>query len=162
MKESALLLLLFISKTPSGYANYRRNAWAPEMENFTPAYMKWWTYVRTFSEPNFLGCIDNQIFLHIFPRYYFVFGWFLLLIKGALFISLLFVRGPNRVIEFPCFDSKLQQARNACEPKQAKRRECLPRTVSQHNIYLRYILLQIMHGKQICNRKQTFWKNKVH
>ena len=41
------------------------------MENFTPTYMKGLTYVRTtsvyvrtiLSEPKFLGCIDNQIFL---------------------------------------------------------------------------------------------------
>ena len=40
-----------------------------EMQNFTPVYMKGWTYVRTyslqtiFSEPKFLGCIVYQIFL---------------------------------------------------------------------------------------------------
>ena len=33
-----------------------------DMRNFTPAYMKGWTYVRTiFAEPKLLGCIDNQI-----------------------------------------------------------------------------------------------------
>ena len=58
-KESALLLL-FISKSPGGYAIYRRNARVLEMPNFTAAYMKAWLYVRTiFSEPNFVGCIVN-------------------------------------------------------------------------------------------------------
>ena len=46
-KESTLLLLFFISKSPSGYAIYRRNARVPEMQNFTLAYMKGCTYVRT-------------------------------------------------------------------------------------------------------------------
>ena len=35
--------------------------------------------------------------------------------------SLLFGRRPSRVIEFACFDSKLQLARNTCERKQDKR-----------------------------------------
>ena len=40
-----------------------------EMQNFTPAYMKGFTYVRTiFPEPKFLGCIDNQIFLPMVLR----------------------------------------------------------------------------------------------
>ena len=40
-----------------------------EMQNFTPPYMKGWTYVRTysvwtiFSEPKFFGCIDLPNFL---------------------------------------------------------------------------------------------------
>ena len=63
-KELASLLLFFISKSPGDYAIYCRNARVLEMQNFTPAYMKGWTYVRTiFSEPKFLGCIDYQIFL---------------------------------------------------------------------------------------------------
>ena len=98
-------------------------------------------------------------------RYYFVFVcyFFCWSREPSLFpyylgaVQIEYGRGPNRVIKFPCFDSKLQQARNTCERKQAKRRECLPRSVSQHSIYL-----QITHGKQICNRKQTFWKNRVH
>ena len=52
---------------------------------------------------------------------------------------LLFGRRPNRVIEFACFDSKLQLARNTYKSKQAKRREYLPRAVSQNSIYLRFI-----------------------
>ena len=40
---------------------YRRNARVLEMQNFTPAYMKGWTYVRTiFSDPKFLGCIVTK------------------------------------------------------------------------------------------------------
>ena len=41
-KESAFLLLFFISKSPCGYATYRFNAWVLEMQNFTPAYSKGW------------------------------------------------------------------------------------------------------------------------
>ena len=43
-KESALLLLFIISKSPGGYAIYAR---VLEMKNFTLAYMKGWTYGRT-------------------------------------------------------------------------------------------------------------------
>ena len=39
-KESALLLFLFISKIPGGYAIYRQNARVLEMKNFTVAYMR--------------------------------------------------------------------------------------------------------------------------
>ena len=68
-KESASLLLFFISKSPGSCAIYCRNARVLEMQNFTPAYMKGWTYVRTiFSEPKFLGFIDNQIFLPMVLR----------------------------------------------------------------------------------------------
>ena len=50
------------------------------------------------------------------------------------------VKRTNTVSSFiHCFDSKLQWARNTCERKQAKRRECPPHAVSQHSIYLRYI-----------------------
>ena len=60
-KESASLLLFFISKSPGGYATYCRNARVLEMRNFTPASTKGWTYVRAysvraiFSEPKFSG-----------------------------------------------------------------------------------------------------------
>ena len=46
---------------------------------------------------------------------------------------------PNWSIEIACFDSKQQQARNRCERKQAKGSECMPRDVSRHSIYPRYI-----------------------
>ena len=49
MKDSASLLLFFISKSPGGYTIYCRNARVLEMQNFTPAYMKGWTHVRTYS-----------------------------------------------------------------------------------------------------------------
>jgi len=50
-------------------------------------------------------------------------------------IFMFFIWGhPNRVIEFPGFDSKLPQARNTYECKQAKRCECLPCAVSEHSI----------------------------
>ena len=61
--------MFFISKNPSGYAIYCRNARVIEMQNFTPPYMKGWTYVRTysvwtiFSEPKFFGCVDLPNFL---------------------------------------------------------------------------------------------------
>ena len=38
--KKELALLLFISKSPGGYAIYYRNAQVLEMQNFTPAYMK--------------------------------------------------------------------------------------------------------------------------
>ena len=57
-------------------------------------------------------------------------------LRAVLRLPPLFGRRPNRVIEFACFNSKLQQARNTCERKQAKRRECPPRGVSQHSIYI--------------------------
>ena len=57
-------LLFFISKSPGSCAIYCRNARVLEMQNFTPAYMKGWTYVRTyFSEAKFIGSIVYQIFL---------------------------------------------------------------------------------------------------
>ena len=74
MKDSASLLLFLISKSPGGCEIYRRNARVLEMQNFTPAYMKGWTYVRTYSvrtifaEPKFLGCIDCQILLPVVLR----------------------------------------------------------------------------------------------
>ena len=64
MKDSASLLLFFISKGPGGCAIYRRNARVSKMQNFTPAYLKGEKDVQPiFSEPKFLGCIDCQIFL---------------------------------------------------------------------------------------------------
>ena len=47
-KELALLIyfLFFVSKSPGGYAIYSRNGRVFEMQNFTPVYMKGWTYVR--------------------------------------------------------------------------------------------------------------------
>ena len=73
-KELASLLVFFISKSPGGHAIYCRNARVLEMQNFTPPYMKGWTYVRTysvrtiFSEPKFRGCIVYQIFLPMVLR----------------------------------------------------------------------------------------------
>ena len=57
-KKRMAFLLFFISKSPGACAIYRQNARVVEMQNFTPAYIKGWTYVRTiFSEPKFIGCI---------------------------------------------------------------------------------------------------------
>ena len=49
-KESAFVVV-FISKTPGSYAIYRRNARVLEIQNVIPAYMKGWTYVRTYPVP---------------------------------------------------------------------------------------------------------------
>ena len=67
--------------------------------------------------------------------------FFLRLFKNVLF-ALLFGRRQNRVIEFVLIQSCNRHAirANVNKPsKQAKRREYLPRAVSQHSIYLRYI-----------------------
>ena len=67
-----VVVVFFLSKSPGGHAIYPRNARVLETQNFTPAYMKGVdvrTDVRTiFSEPKFLGCIDNQIFLPVVLR----------------------------------------------------------------------------------------------
>ena len=64
-----VVFFLYISKSPGGYAFYRRNAGVLEMQDFTPAYIIGWTYVRTiFSEPKLLRCIDNQMFLPVVLR----------------------------------------------------------------------------------------------
>ena len=66
------IVVFFISKSPGGYAIYRRNARVLEMQNFISPYITWWTYVRTYgtilSEPKFRGCIDNQVFLPMVLR----------------------------------------------------------------------------------------------
>ena len=41
-------------------------------------------------------------------------------LRTVLRLSFLFGRRSNRVIEFACFDSKLQQARNTCERKKSQ------------------------------------------
>ena len=38
--------VVFISKSPGGYEIYLGNGRVLEMQNFTPAYMKEWTYAR--------------------------------------------------------------------------------------------------------------------
>ena len=68
-KDSALLLF-FVSESSGSRAVYRQTARLLEVRNFTPAYMKGWTYRRAYvrmilSQPKFLGCIDNQIFLGV-------------------------------------------------------------------------------------------------
>ena len=43
---------------------YPQNVHVPEMRNFHRLTWRWWMYGRTIlSEPKYLGCIDNQIFL---------------------------------------------------------------------------------------------------
>ena len=60
-KELASVVVVFISKRSGSYTIYRRNARVLEMQNFIPAYMNGWTYVRTvFSETKFLGCTGYQ------------------------------------------------------------------------------------------------------
>ena len=48
-KESAFVVVVFISKRPGSYAIYRPNARVLKMQNFIPAYIRWCTYVRTYS-----------------------------------------------------------------------------------------------------------------
>ena len=60
MKDSASLLLFSISKSPAGFTIYCRNTRVLEMQNFTPAYMKGWTHVRTNSVRTI--SIQNQNF----------------------------------------------------------------------------------------------------
>ena len=63
------VVVALISESLGDSAIYCRNARVLEMQNFTPAYIKGWTYVRTiFSETKFLGCIDYQIFLPMVLR----------------------------------------------------------------------------------------------
>ena len=47
-KESAFVVVVFISKRSGSYAIYRRNSRVLEMQNFIPAYVKGWTFVRTY------------------------------------------------------------------------------------------------------------------
>ena len=71
IKESALLLLFLSLKVQEAmqFTVAKKNARVFEMQNFIPAYMMEWTYVRTysvrtiFSEPKFLGCVVYQIIL---------------------------------------------------------------------------------------------------
>ena len=62
-KESAFVVAVFISKRPSRYAIYGRNARVLEMQNFIPAFIRRCTYVGTpygrFSQN--LNFLDAQI-----------------------------------------------------------------------------------------------------
>ena len=68
-EDSMLLLLLFLSLSLSLKVQVAMGFTAEtlgvlELQNFTPAYIKRCTYVRTILlQPKFLGCIDSQIFL---------------------------------------------------------------------------------------------------
>ena len=66
MKDSASLLLFFISKSPGGYTIYCRNARVLEMQNFTPAYMKGWTHVRNGRTPYGRFLVRTKISRKIF------------------------------------------------------------------------------------------------
>ena len=73
------------------------------------------------------------------------------------------MRRPNRVIEIVCFDSKLQWARNTCERKTAKRRECLPRErlvqgknhVGKKALLAGY-LIPLLRSQKPCNKETQF------
>ena len=70
-KKDLVLLLFFLSESLGSQVIYRQKATVLEMQNFSPPYMKRWTYVQMIlSEPKFLGCINNQIFLPIVLHYY--------------------------------------------------------------------------------------------
>ena len=67
-----VVVVFFLPKSPGGHAIHPRDARVLETQNFTLAYMNG-VNVRTdvgtiFSEPKFLGCIDNQIFLPMVLR----------------------------------------------------------------------------------------------
>ena len=56
--------LKFIQQRQTRLCCFFRAGTVFEIQNFTQAYTKGWTYVRTIlSEPKFLGCIYDQIFL---------------------------------------------------------------------------------------------------
>ena len=72
-KESALLLLFFYSFWGSGWP-CRNARQVLEMQNFTPAYMRGLSFLRTnvrmiFSEAKFLECIDSEIYLPMELRF---------------------------------------------------------------------------------------------
>ena len=46
-RTSFVVASFFFSKSPGGQAIYRRNVRVLDMQNFTSAYLKGWTYVRT-------------------------------------------------------------------------------------------------------------------
>ena len=71
-------------------------------------------------------------------------------------------RRPNRVIEFACFDSKLQWERSTCELKQPKRRECLPRAVSNTAFIFVTKDPQITQASKSAIEDKLFGKNNVH
>ena len=61
-------MLVFVPESSGSHAIDRQTPRLLEVRNFTAAYVKGWTYGRTYvrmilSEPKFLGCIDNQIYL---------------------------------------------------------------------------------------------------
>ena len=61
-KYPSLLLLLFFFFLKVQPCDLPPKRAVLDMRNFTPAYMKGWTYVRTtLAQPKLLGCIDNQI-----------------------------------------------------------------------------------------------------
>ena len=54
-KKNSALVWFFLSKSPSGNAIYRQKAGVLEMQNFSPAFMKGWAYVR-----NYRDFVQNQ------------------------------------------------------------------------------------------------------
>ena len=67
-KKDSALLLFSLSKSPGGHLPPKRPG-CLKCENFTKAYMKGGRTDRTIlSQPKFLGCLDNQIFLPMVLR----------------------------------------------------------------------------------------------
>ena len=80
----------------------------------------------------------------------------------------LFWRRPNRVFEITCFESNLKQARNTCESKQAKQRQCLPRERlvqgKKHagkKALLAEYLIPLLRSQKPCNKKKNTIPNSA-
>ena len=85
-------------------------------------------------------------------------GW-----RAQLQNGFLFGRRPSRLIEFACFDSKLQWARYTCERKQAKGRECLPRKRlaqcekhAEKKVLLAEYRIPLLRPQKPCNKETQF------
>ena len=72
---------------------------------------------------------------------------------------LLFWRRPNRSLVL--IQSCNKHAMRANVNREATRMPATRCVTTQHSSSLQYVS-ELTHGKQIGNRKQTYWKNKVH
>ena len=72
---------------------------------------------------------------------------------------LLFSRRPNRsLVLIPSCNRHAMRANVNCEATRMSTTRCV---TTQHSSSLQYVS-ELTHGKQIGNRKQTYWQNKVH
>ena len=86
------------------------------MQNFSPAYIKGWTYVWTiFSESKFLGCMDYQIFLPMVLRcvmrsdffFHFSYGYLIISYRYGRLLNINRTLPYRSLILFNCFLKKL-------------------------------------------------------